>query len=170
MSGPLESVNVTVRQTSGTYVARGGGKTASCTVGEEQAVHALARKLGFPAGFHCDRPVRYRDSSKSSLWVVTDARCRVRPVIEPIKADFFLEFDDGHVLKASAVIPFVPVPGDEVDPTNANLHTVDSVYYCCPTKELSVWLKPDAGDHYHKRYLDWGWKLEDWPVDEEVQS
>lgn len=163
MSGPLESINVAVRQTSGTYVARGGGKTASCTVGEEQAVHALAGKLGFPAGFHCDRQAPRTATAKSS-WVITDARCKVRPAIEPIKADFFLEFDDGHVLKASAEIPFVPVPGDEIDPTNANLHTVDAVYFNSPTKDLAIWLKPDAGDHDHKRYLDWGWKIEDEPV------
>lgn len=39
---------VNVRYSCGSYVARGGGRTASCTAGGDEAVAALARKLGWP--------------------------------------------------------------------------------------------------------------------------
>lgn len=45
-STPSAPVQVKVRFSLDTYVARGGGKTASCTAGDAQAVQALARKLG----------------------------------------------------------------------------------------------------------------------------
>ena len=44
MSGGTE---VNVRYSSGTYTARGGGKSASCTAGGDQAVMGLARKLAW---------------------------------------------------------------------------------------------------------------------------
>lgn len=40
-----DRINVRVRYSVSTYVARGGGKVASCTAGERQAVETLARKF-----------------------------------------------------------------------------------------------------------------------------
>jgi hypothetical protein len=37
---------VNVRYSGGSYVARGGGRTASCTIDAEAAIAALAVKLG----------------------------------------------------------------------------------------------------------------------------
>lgn len=41
----LEKIEVKVRESCGTYIARGGSKTASCTVDAAHAVRALAVKL-----------------------------------------------------------------------------------------------------------------------------
>lgn len=46
MEAPTETIEVRVKYTYGTYIARARGKAASCTAGERQAVQALADKLG----------------------------------------------------------------------------------------------------------------------------
>lgn len=67
MKGGATEINV--RYSSGTYTARGGGKSASCTADGDHAVIALARKLGWP---------RYQVVEEQRL-----APCHTRLFIKP---------------------------------------------------------------------------------------
>mgnify|MGYP001585584558 FL=1 len=49
---PAESIMITVRQNTGTYIAKAKGfkPSASCSAGPRQAAEALATKLGLSSG------------------------------------------------------------------------------------------------------------------------
>lgn len=51
----MDTFEVNVTSTYGTYMARGAGKTASCTAGQVQAVQALSVKV-----FGKDVPVKIK--------------------------------------------------------------------------------------------------------------
>ena len=66
-----KSCRIAVREYSSTYIARGGGKTASCTMGRRAAAETLARKLfGLERGHVCmslvpsNAPAEARDSRR----------------------------------------------------------------------------------------------------------
>lgn len=62
------TIHIRVREYAGTYIARGGGKTASCTSSGRMAVEALARKL---AGLH---PHTLRHGGKTYTLTINDGQ------------------------------------------------------------------------------------------------
>ena len=58
---------INVRYSSGTYTARGGGKSASCTADGDHAVIGLARKLGWPR-YRVVKELRL-DPYHTRLWI-----------------------------------------------------------------------------------------------------
>lgn len=63
---------VQVRIYCGAYVARGGGKSASCTASAGAALIRLAEKLGY-ARIHLQETAR--QSPSHSTWKITEAVC-----------------------------------------------------------------------------------------------
>lgn len=68
----MKTIQIRTRFYGSTYLARGGGKQASCTMGEDEAVAALCRKLRLP--WRAVRQVREIDFERShdeaGEWVV----------------------------------------------------------------------------------------------------
>jgi hypothetical protein len=69
----MTKLAVTVRFSCGTYIARGGGKTASCTAGADRVVRKLALKLFPPVRWEArELPNDFDDSGYGrSIWEVT---------------------------------------------------------------------------------------------------
>ena len=66
------TIPVIVKDAAGTYTARAQGKSASCTAGAEQAVQALAKKLG-----HAECRVKQTEIRPHEWIIVHGSKCEV---------------------------------------------------------------------------------------------
>jgi hypothetical protein len=77
---------------------------------------------------------------------------------------FFLELEDGHVLRYDAAVPFLPVAGMAIDPGSGDTFKVKDVCYICRTGELWVDLVEEAFQRNVGFYVRHGWLIEDQPA------